>query len=277
MTVARHILFPLAFPVQEQFHVVRVRIHPNIHQVPFRFVPARTFLPEIPVRRYVQHVLVCPPALIIVVDVLRETAHIHQPEMRIDIRPLVRGGFTAVIQPGPHKSSQPEIIGRGQGPPGLGRTGPPGSGNVLVGYIAPDRIFFIDTSCGNGASHFRSDDRLSRVVAVIVRYGKLPVIKTSYRDHLIDPIENIRHIRCISAGAGGVQFLLFRDKGLRDPFPGAAGMDPSFFVTDRPHEYAGPAPVPFDEPLKLVHVFGPAVEQSLLIHDQHAQAVAGIQ
>src|SRR5918993_3316936 len=102
-----------------------------------------------------QYICVCPPGLIIVIEIFWETTHIHDPEMRADIRPFKWRGFTTVVKTGPYKSSTPIIIFCCQFPPVFGAACPPWGGDILVGQIAADRIFFIDAARGYGGAHLR--------------------------------------------------------------------------------------------------------------------------
>src|SRR4051812_38755509 len=101
-----------------------------------------------------QYVLVGPPALIIIIDILWKPTHVHQSKMRINIRPFVRRRLAAVVKTGPYKSPEPVVIRSCEPPPFFRGACPPWRGDVLVRYITPDGIFFIDTTCRYGASHF---------------------------------------------------------------------------------------------------------------------------
>lgn len=71
--------------------------------------------------------------------------------------------------------------------------------------------------------------------------------------------------------------MLFFQEGFGDVFSGRRGVNPAFFIADGPHKHAGPAAVAFQQANELIHVFRAAVEQPRFVHDQHTEAVAGIQ
>src|SRR5687768_15806476 len=129
-----------------------------------------------------QHVFISPPALIVIINDLWKTTYVHDDKMRGDVRPFIGGGITAVVKAGPDEAAQPEIIFSGQLPPGFCCTGPPGSGDVLVGHIGPYRILFINASCCYRAAHFGTNDGLPRMIFVIIGYAELAVIKSAYRN-----------------------------------------------------------------------------------------------
>src|SRR5690606_31432846 len=107
--------------------------------------------------------------------------------------------------------------------------------------------------------------------------SKLAVIETAHRNYFVDAVENIGQVSGICAGPCWIEFFLFSDKSLRDALTRACSMDPSLFISYRPHKYRSAASISFDQPFKLVHVLGTAVKQSLFIHDQHTEAVTGIE
>ncbi len=152
--------------------------------------------------------------------------------MRIDIGPAIGCRFTPIIKTCPYKSTHPIIIRPSQLPPCFSSACPPWRCNILVGHISSYAIFFINTSCSYGASHFCSDDRLIGMITVIIGNTKLTVIKTTNRDHFIDAVKNISNIGCISTGSAWIQFFLFSYKCLSDSFTIAGCMNPSFFITN---------------------------------------------
>src|ERR1700677_4700250 len=135
-----------------------------------------------------QHIVIGPPGLIIIVDVLWKSAHIHHPEMTADIRPLIRRGLTTVIEPRPNKSTYPPRPLRRQWPPLLRRICPPRRGHILIRHITSHRILFIDAPRRDRAPHLRSKDRLIRMVLMIGIDPLYPIIKSPNRDHLVDPL-----------------------------------------------------------------------------------------
>src|SRR6185312_17284657 len=64
-----------------------------------------------------QHRLVGPPRLVIVIDILGKSARVHQPEVRADARPAIRRGFAAVIKSRPHEPAAREWMRRVIRPP----------------------------------------------------------------------------------------------------------------------------------------------------------------
>src|ERR1700683_632953 len=114
-----------------------------------------------------QHIVISPPGLIIIVYVLWKAAHIHDPEMTADIRPLIRGRLTTVIEPRPNKSTHPPRPVRRQRPPLLRSICPPRRCHILIRHITSHRILFIDPPRRDRAPHLRSKDRLTRMVLMI--------------------------------------------------------------------------------------------------------------
>ena len=112
---------------------------------------------------------------------------------------------------------------------------------------------------------------------VVIGYGILAVVETAYGDHLVDAFVHIGQVGGISAGTSRIQLFEFGDVGLGDAFAVAGGMDPTFFVANRPHEDRGMIAVAFHQTFELAHVFRSTVEQALLVHHQHAQAIAGVE
>jgi len=137
---------------QENSHLEIVLHYPHLSSPHFHRLSFRTF--PVPMRRDVEDITILPPWLIIIIDVLRETAHIHDPKMRIDIWPLVRSRFAAVIETGPHKSSHHPRIFCGERPPILGTICPPRERNILIRHVTIDCIFVINSASCYGASHF---------------------------------------------------------------------------------------------------------------------------
>src|SRR4051812_15491778 len=114
--------------------------------------------------------------------------------MRRDVRPFVRRWLTTIIETSPDETSGPPVVVCCQFPPGFCSACPPWRGDILIGHISPDGIFFINPTCGYRASHLRSNDRLARVVAVVIRHCKLTIVKPSYRDYFIDARKTVTHV-----------------------------------------------------------------------------------
>src|SRR5580658_7161193 len=100
-----------------------------------------------------QHIVIGPPGLVIIIYVLWKSAHIHHTEMTADIRPLIRRWLTTVIKTRPYKTTHPPRPVRGQWPPLLRRIRPPWRRHILVRYVTSYRILFIDPPRRDRAPH----------------------------------------------------------------------------------------------------------------------------
>jgi hypothetical protein len=89
------------------------------------------------------HVFICPPTFIIVINIFRKSTNIHNSEMGVYIWPFIRSRFSSVIKASPHETALPKIIFCGEFPPIFGFTSPPWCGDILVWNIASYFIFFI--------------------------------------------------------------------------------------------------------------------------------------
>src|SRR5690606_33439365 len=81
----------------------------------------------------------------------------------------------------------------------------------------------------------------------------------------------------VCASARGIELLQLVDEGLRNAFSNAGGVYPAFFVSYRPHEHTSTTAITLHQSFELVHVLGTTIQQSLLIHHQHSEAVASIE
>ena len=60
--------------------------------------------------RNVQHILVCPPRLVVIINIFWKTTHIHDAKMRIDIGPRIWRWFAPIIEARPYKTAEPIFI-----------------------------------------------------------------------------------------------------------------------------------------------------------------------
>src|SRR5690242_14000995 len=114
-----------------------------------------------------QHILIRPPGLIIIVDGLGKTAHVHDTEVGVDIRPLVRRWLTPVVEACPGKTTHEPFSFRSYAPPVLGRAGPGWSDTIVIRHIGINSILIINATAGDGAGHLRAYDGLIRMFFTI--------------------------------------------------------------------------------------------------------------
>ncbi|MNC29807.1 hypothetical protein D3C75_780710 [compost metagenome] len=112
-----HLLFTQASAVQRQLRRPGIGIHAHFNGLAFRPGP-------IPVGQQMNHRLVLPSCLHIVIAVLGEAAGVHQPEMRIHTGPQIRGRLSPVIESGPHKYACEKTVVHGITPRLLRGTAP---------------------------------------------------------------------------------------------------------------------------------------------------------
>ena len=130
--------------------------------------------------------------------------------MRTNIWPFVGRWFTTIIKSGPNKTAQTKLVFGCQFPPGLGFACPPRMRNILVGNITTNFVFFINSSGGNGASHFGSQQRLAGMISMIIGNSILTIIETTNRNYLVHSLKIVCHIGSIGCRSGWIQFLLNR-------------------------------------------------------------------
>src|SRR5258708_17892201 len=129
-----------------------------------------------------QPILIRPPGLVIIINILGESADIHHAKMRVDIRPLIGSRLSPVIESCPDKTADPPGSAGSQRPPLLRRIGPPLSGEIPVRKIAKDAVFYVDTPGGDGTSHLRSHNRLTGMIAMIAVHASDPGVESPYPD-----------------------------------------------------------------------------------------------
>src|ERR1017187_1321832 len=103
----------------------------------------------------------CPPRLVIIKIVLRETAYVEDAEMRIDARPAVRRRLTAIIKTGPDKAAgEPRAFGEIT-PPALRRVRPARRVHVVGADVAARLVVFVNAPRADGAA--RSEEHTSEL------------------------------------------------------------------------------------------------------------------
>src|SRR5438128_1441013 len=97
-------------------------------------------------RKYMQHGLRSPPRLIIEVVVFRESAGVHDAEMRTDARPAIRTRFTAIIEAGPGKATGQEWALVEDLPPSFGAECVSGKVDVISADVSLSFIVLINAA-----------------------------------------------------------------------------------------------------------------------------------
>lgn len=92
-----------AFAIEKQFHFFTIGVTLNIYWFPF-------FTRPIPMRKQVNNRCICPSCLVCIISIFREAAYIHESKMRGNTRPLIRRGFTSIIESCPYKYSSKKRI-----------------------------------------------------------------------------------------------------------------------------------------------------------------------
>src|SRR5581483_10974255 len=130
----------------------------------------------------VQDRFIAPPGLIEIEVVLRKAARIHHAEMRIDTRPLIRSGLTAIIETGPdERAGEPGSHGKNIPPTFRGAPAAPLRIDVIV-VIRP-RIAALAVAGVNAARA----NRTPLLCANVRLRGMLLVIAVSRRAQIIIP------------------------------------------------------------------------------------------
>src|ERR1017187_28728 len=158
MAKARDLLDSLALPVDKQFHFVQVRINPDGNFAAFLSRP-------VPVWKQMQTLRLSPPGFVVVEIVLRETAHIHDAELRVDRRPPVRRWFPAIIKARPGEAARGPLARAIELPPALRRLSPRNHAVVTVHRVSL-RVGGVLSARGDGAGGLGPIDRALGVFLV---------------------------------------------------------------------------------------------------------------
>src|SRR6185437_10306098 len=190
----------------------------------------------VPMRCDVQHILAGPPALIVIIYGLGKAAHVHDPEVTVDIRPAIGRRLTAIVETRPDKTThEPRPLRRDPPPVFRGRS-PWRRHAVIIRDIGIYGVALEDATRGYGAGHFGTDDGLiGMVFSIGIQPGEI-IVETPYRDHFVDAAIDIPLIRSIGTGPRRVEQLLPLDLMLCNQFSRPGSLDHPLFVADAPHK-----------------------------------------
>src|SRR6185437_1064589 len=125
-----------ALAVEKQLHLLAIAVTPDVNVLPFPAGP-------VPMWKQVQHGLIAPAGLIIVVGIFGETAKVHDGVLRTHCRPLKGNWLASIVKTRPHKSScHPRSFGNLL-PRGFGSLGPIRRIDVIGGQLATRWIALI--------------------------------------------------------------------------------------------------------------------------------------
>src|SRR6202041_3133083 len=226
----RNVLAAQTLTIHEQLYFLRVRIDPDGNHVPF---PAF----EIPVRKQMERWLGSPPGFVVVESVLGETAHVHDPELRVDRRPAVGRRFAAIVKAGPGKAAGFPLTRAVELPPLLGGLTPGNHAVVIVDQVA-QRVGRVHAARGDGAGGLRSIDRPGGIALVELVWEAEVVVEA-------DNVQRVRHalpVISVDGGrnhAGGVKLFTQRHHGRADACPllGHVALHLPFFIADPPENH----------------------------------------
>src|SRR6185437_14084198 len=104
-----------------------------------------------------------------------------------------------------------------------------------------------------------------------------PIVEPTHRDDLVNTLVDIVEIGGVGAGTRRIPLFLPGDQCRGNTPAHRTGLHEAFFVAETPEKNAGPAPVPKDQPAKLVEILFAAVEQPVLVAHQQPKTVTGIE
>src|ERR1035437_280786 len=113
-------------------------------------------------REQMQHGLGRPVGLVIVKQILRETAHVHDAEMGVDAGPAIGRRLAAIIKTRPDESAGRPRTGIIIRPPDFGWRAPayPAILDVVSRAITGTGVIRVNAARGHGAGRFRADAAL---------------------------------------------------------------------------------------------------------------------
>ena len=267
MAVALHLLATERSAVEEELDLVAVGIGADLHDLAFLARP-------VPVGEDVQHHLIGPPRLEVVEAVLGEAAGIEDAELRADRREVERRGLAAIVKSGPIHNAGELRSGGVVLPAELGVAA---GGAVLQGrHVGALLVGEIDAARGLSRRFLRAEDDLIRVLRVLlIGLGLLDVVHPggvdrggdaapAAADRRGDEARRIEALRKILHGGG-------------DPGPLDIALNPPLLVADRPDDDRGMVAIAADHRFELAEVIRVDAHQAVLVDDEHAETVAGIE
>ena len=139
------------------------------------------------------------------------------------------------------------------------------------------RVVGVDAARADGAGLLGADVGLRRVRRVVIVHVLADVIvPAAHVNDAVEAGEIIAHVGRHGHLAGRVEAVDQVLHGLGHAPARGRGLD-AFLVGDRPDHDAGVVAVAADQAFEAVQVGGVAAQQPVLIHDQHAEPVAGLE
>ena len=174
--------------------------------------------------------------------------------MRVDARPAVGRGLTAVVEAGPDEPAfekRPLVV---ELPPGLGGCGPGREVQIVGADVALLLIVFVNAARRDGAAGFRADGRLLRELSVEVVDQLLVVIEPLD----VDDIGNALAPFAIHRHGDGARRIEAANQSLHggDDALAAFGALLALLVAERPDEDARVIAVAEHQTLELAESLG---------------------
>jgi hypothetical protein len=145
--------------VQDEFNFVAVALDPDVDGLSL-------FARPIPMGVHVNGRFIPPPRFVVIVGVLRKSAHVHDPEMAVNTWPAVWSGLTFVVKTRPHKTAFDIWAICNRLPSDLGRLSPRWSIYIVSTDIPFGSIVHVFATSTHGAGSFTPEERLVRKLRV---------------------------------------------------------------------------------------------------------------
>ena len=180
-----------ALGIEDQFNFIGIRINPNIFFLALIASP-------IPMRKDVNNSLISPPRLVIVVNILWETARVHDPEVTVDRWPSGWSRFASIVEAGPYEATHEPFASGGIRPPLLGTGAPANFLSIVSGDSTVLKVIYVRAARCRRTGGFTTVDWLERMIFVILVSCAKTVIKTSNINSCINSVI----LTAIIAGVG---------------------------------------------------------------------------
>ena len=199
--------------------------------------------------------------------------------MGVDARPAVRGRLAAVVETGPDEAARQPWARPEEADPLLGGVRP-GLRDVVVGaHVAARLVVDVDAARAHRAALLAADVgllRMRRVVGIHVFRSDV-VTPSAHLDDCVDTAEIVSDRGVAGDGARRVELLhQFLHRG-GDAAAGRYALHREFLVPQRPDRHARVVAVAEHQLLEPLQMQGIAAHHPVLVHDQHAKMVAGLE
>ena len=258
--------------VEQQLHVLGVAVDAHVDRLAFAARP-------VPVRQQVDHRLGGPGGLQVVAAVLQRAGRVHHPELGRHGRPAEGRGLAAVVEAGPDEHAGQE------GPLGIeapgfldGRGRRAARSPVVGGDLHARRVVGVDAAGGVGQALLGHDHRPLREAAVHRVDVVLALVVEA--DHLRADRGALRLARAGRRQRRRAGRIQARHDGLHLPRQARADLgvlDRPFLVAHRPQDDGRMVAVAPHHALELVADLRRGAHHAVLVDDEDAQAVAGVQ